>query len=382
MATSLDPYALPPIGIPGLDDPPSQDPRVLVGQKYALDRADEQAKRDAAKQQMDIQRQQAQQSAAEEKRKQADFDRAEQERQAPPPDMTGYQVTGRTQNAKGEWNTTYKPADPEEDEANVATFSKGIGDLTLDPKMLSGRDPAFRKRVISRVMQNDPNWTQQAWESQHEARKSFGPQGKNGQNITSANTFIQHLGEVADAVDALHNHTGGKWVNAIPNEISSNLLGNQAIGAFSTIADTAANEYAKVVAGGNAPNEAELKNARALLNPNLGPQQIRANIKMMANAMGGRVRTLQNEWDATVGKPREGNFLENPAREVLRNKLGVDPDIYDRRPGTGTPPAQPNAAPAPAAATQQPVRVNTPQEAMALPPGTEFITPDGRHKVR
>lgn len=48
---------------------------------------------------------------------------------------------------------------------------------------------------------------------------------------------------------------------------------------------------------------------------------------------------------------------------------------------------QPSAAPAAQAAPQadnqaQPVRVNTPEEAMQLPPGTSFVTPDGRIKVR
>jgi hypothetical protein len=38
--------------------------------------------------------------------------------------------------------------------------------------------------------------------------------------------------------------------------------------------------------------------------------------------------------------------------------------------------------PAPQAPQQGPVRVNTPQEAMALPSGTQFVTPDGRVKVR
>ncbi len=46
--------------------------------------------------------------------------------------------------------------------------------------------------------------------------------------------------------------------------------------------------------------------------------------------------------------------------------------------------SQPQAPQAPAAAAQGngPVRVNSPQEAMALPPGTTFVTPDGRVKVR
>lgn len=44
-------------------------------------------------------------------------------------------------------------------------------------------------------------------------------------------------------------------------------------------------------------------------------------------------------------------------------------------------PAQPGAAPA-AAPASEPVRVTTIEEARALPPGTVFITPDGRRKVR
>lgn len=44
----------------------------------------------------------------------------------------------------------------------------------------------------------------------------------------------------------------------------------------------------------------------------------------------------------------------------------------------------PQAAPTPQPQTPQsgPVKVSTPQEAMALPPGTQFVTPDGRVKVR
>jgi hypothetical protein len=50
------------------------------------------------------------------------------------------------------------------------------------------------------------------------------------------------------------------------------------------------------------------------------------------------------------------------------------------RRGGGSAP-RPRPAPAPAAASG-PVRVRTPDEARALPPGTVFITPDGRRKVR
>lgn len=47
---------------------------------------------------------------------------------------------------------------------------------------------------------------------------------------------------------------------------------------------------------------------------------------------------------------------------------------------TSAPPTP--SQPAPAAPPQQPVQVNTPEEAAALPPGTVFLTPDGRRKIR
>jgi hypothetical protein len=49
---------------------------------------------------------------------------------------------------------------------------------------------------------------------------------------------------------------------------------------------------------------------------------------------------------------------------------------------TGGGSAQAPATPAAQAQPGQPVRVNSPQEAMALPSGTQFVTPDGRVKVR
>lgn len=73
-------------------------------------------------------------------------------------------------------------------------------------------------------------------------------------------------------------------------------------------------------------------------------------------------------------KGQETRFKNNTTKryESLARMYGVDPStvIVDMNA------AQQNQA------QQGPVRVNTPQEAMALPSGTRFITPDGREKVR
>lgn len=82
---------------------------------------------------------------------------------------------------------------------------------------------------------------------------------------------------------------------------------------------------------------------------------------------------------------------------ILEGQVRSDSDVMGRR-GVPTPGAPVSAAPplggapqavpqpaapaAPAATGGAPVRVNTPEEAMALPSGTQFMTPDGRVKVR
>lgn len=79
-------------------------------------------------------------------------------------------------------------------------------------------------------------------------------------------------------------------------------------------------------------------------------------------------------------RPNENPFLIGPEKRQAR---AVAFDAARRRAGPAareiSPPGQ--AAPAQGQGGQI-VRVRTPEDAMALPPGTVFITPDGRRKVR
>ena len=68
-ASSLDPYTPPPIGVPGPNDPPSSDPRVLVGQKYARERQAEADRQAALRQQAAAAQAAADRIAAEEKQR-------------------------------------------------------------------------------------------------------------------------------------------------------------------------------------------------------------------------------------------------------------------------------------------------------------------------
>lgn len=72
--------------------------------------------------------------------------------------------------------------------------------------------------------------------------------------------------------------------------------------------------------------------------------------------------------------PADKTTLTNYGKMLKEYEDSLNGDAQD----TGPTPANTAGA----SATNGPVRVNSPQEALALPPGTAFMTPDGRLKVR
>jgi hypothetical protein len=43
----------------------------------------------------------------------------------------------------------------------------------------------------------------------------------------------------------------------------------------------------------------------------------------------GRLRALESQYEQAFRKARDFKFLNNSARKVLRDKLGIDPDVID-----------------------------------------------------
>jgi hypothetical protein len=127
------------------------------------------------------------------------------------------------------------------------------------------------------------------------------------------------------------------------------------LGAGSGISN-ADREFAEKAAGGNIQLE---------------PATIKRMIEIGAKAADAKIKAHNKMLDTVYPDTDDNN------RQV-RALFGVNPADYP----LPTAPAEPE--PAAPADTQPgaPVRVNSPEEAMRLQPGTVFITPDGRRKVR
>lgn len=119
---------------------------------------------------------------------------------------------------------------------------------------------------------------------------------------------------------------------------------------------------------------------RANINPGMTPKQIRTNLARQQEIATRMVKNKANSliqagYDPSVISAAYGLNLGNLGVQTTRVPRGGAPQPAGGGiSGTGAV----QAAPAPS----QPVRVNTPEDAMRLPPGTVFITPDGRQKVR
>lgn len=141
-----------------------------------------------------------------------------------------------------------------------------------------------------------------------------------------------------------------KWINAGKKRIA----GDPDIAAFDIAIKSAQNEYTKIVSGsmGNtAIAQSEIKRIEDLLNNAQTIDQVKAVLNIMRQETANRMAGFKEEKDR------------------LRGDISAKPA------------AAATATPAPAAPGGI-VNVKTVEEARNLAPGTQFITPDGRIKVR
>lgn len=171
---------------------------------------------------------------------------------------------------------------------------------------------------------------------------------------------LTKLQELQGKVDT----SGIPLVNKVYRAWQQNVSGSPDVAAYVTYLNSAASEFAKIQSGslGNAPvSDAARKHADEIINKFMSAGQIGAVVDAMRGEGNNRLSSIRDEGQA------------------IRGALGTAAPSANQ----GAAPQSPQT-PAPAAppGKQAPVRVNSPQEALALKPGTVFMTPDGRLKVR
>lgn len=163
----------------------------------------------------------------------------------------------------------------------------------------------------------------------------------------------------AQAISGIGVDIPGMGINFHPFEGAAKSLGGQDFQNYQQAAKAFESQLMPIMSG-------------AAVSPSEAARQIQAALPQL----GDSPETLQR-------KARTREMMLNGAARQMGTQLP-----YPNAPTFGTntealPQAQ--GAPPPNPAQVQgggPVRVNSPDEAMRLPPGTVFMTPDGRRKVR
>jgi hypothetical protein len=176
-------------------------------------------------------------------------------------------------------------------------------------------------------------------------------------------TALKNL-EIAVAESEKVDRTGSPAINRWLLSGKKNLTGDVEVGRFNAALTSALNEYAKVLSGATGAagiSDAARKEAEDLLSTANTPEQVRGIMDIMKREMANR----------------EAGFAEQEAQ--LKETMSGKPPVAVAPAEQGAPVAPGSAA---APNSSQPRQVRSIQEAQALPPGTAFITPDGRRMVR
>lgn len=285
----------------------------------------------------------------------------------PPPTGSQAATDTLTPNDQGISGTDYLSTLPKPMADQVKALAEG---RLAFPSGFALKTP-YWQQMITRVSQYDPSFDAVNYNSRSKTRNDF-TSGKSAQNITSFNTAIGHLGELDKAIDGLGN-SDFPTINMAKNASVS--VGNSDRGAklaaFNTAKNAVEEELTRAFKGSGG-SLTEVENWGKLLDAASSPAALKQVVHSAVNLLASRIDAVGEQYNKGMGTTSDPVKLLNPKAQKIWAALNGNG--APQEPG---PPAASGVQPPSA-----PVRVSIPDEALKLPPGTSFVTPDGRVKVR
>ena len=245
-----------------------------------------------------------------------------------------------------------------------------------------GLQPQDRQALQAAEQITGGKVSQANYPAKQSTMKSFWGEGKSAQQITTLGTAYRHLGEFDQTIDPLGNYSDASMINGPRNALRYQTDGayRDAVGDFEGARVIARGEALKAAKGAGVINEKEEAELNKVLSANAPPDAMHSSVRSLMSKMNDKIEETTNSYNRQMGyKP--GDYGYKTAKDFVSPEAGAIMDKYSGR----------GAASRVQAATAQgksdmapsgPVQVATPQDAMKLPSGTQFVTPDGRVKVR
>jgi lysozyme family protein len=269
-------------------------------------------------------------------------------------------------------------------EPYLATLPPALGNRIRG--IVSGKLPyppqgrGTNNTLLAAISQYSPGFDATAWQRRKGTAEDYRPGGRTGQSLISAKTLINHLYELAEASEKLGG-TSLKAVNWMHNAYRSE-TSDPVLERWNESRKFVATELPKFLAG-KAPAEGEIQQNYESYSPNKGPEARKEAIRTDINYLAGRLQPLLDAYKDSMGADFDidrsipGGAVSHKLAAIENWVSGGKLAAPSRALG-GHPPA-PSASPDPRSNLP---RIGSVAEAMKLPKGTHFLTPDGREKIR
>lgn len=224
--------------------------------------------------------------------------------------------------APGEKDTEYLAKLP----TDTQNLVKGLTDYTLDLTKVSSVKGDARQKLAAAAKRYDPSFDMTQYGARQKMRQSV-TSGPIGQNITSLNTVIGHIGDLAKSGEALSNTSYPMW-NTVKNAWESTAVGAPEQNNFEIAKQAVASEMAKVFRGAGSMSKSEIDEWKDTLSSAQSPAQMKGAIAKAVDLLSSRMDAVKTQYTATMSKPWDVPFLTPKSQKILKN-LGIDPADMD-----------------------------------------------------
>jgi soluble lytic murein transglycosylase-like protein len=197
----------------------------------------------------------------------------------------------------------------------------GSGDMMALDKLISQRT-ADRPKVYARAKEINPNFNPANAELKLNLWKGFAdPQGKEYQQVKSANTLLDHIGGALEASNSFHDNTKyGTAINEPMNKFRKDYEGDPNLAALMTSIAPVKSEFRTYLNNQHALTEHDKNAGDDMLNWNMSPAVLEQNLKTFAATAANRMVETNNGWKNVFGRDYP-DLVSPSALETLR-KLG------------------------------------------------------------
>lgn len=168
--------------------------------------------------------------------------------------------------------------------------------------------------LLTAAAQYEPGFDMTKWGSRASTAKDFAS-GTSAKNVTSLNTVVGHLSDLADKADALGNINSGlgpantMW-NYVKNSFE-NASGAPEVNNFTLARNAVADEMAKVFRS-SGMSDHEISAWKDTLSSSMTPDQLKGAVKTGIGLMDSRLSALNDQRDRGMSTSNEPRSLLNP----------------------------------------------------------------------